>query len=176
METINCQYELHGQAILRIFNRAIATSTALYDYDPRTLAAIQSWFATKAANNYPIIGIEANDGHLAGFATYGAFRPHAAYKYSVEHSVYVDYRYRGRGIGKQLLKELIAIAQLQNYHTMIGGIDAQNTISIKLHCSMGFKHCGCIKQVGYKFGRWLDLEFYQLVLATPERPENSSNE
>ena len=176
METIICQYEPHGQAILRIFNRAIATSTALYDYEPRTLATIQSWFATKAANNYPIIGIEADNGNLAGFATYGAFRPHAAYKYAIEHSVYVDYRYRGKGIGKRLLSELIAIAKQQNYHTMIGGIDAQNTISIKLHCSMGFKHCGCIKQVGYKFNKWLDLEFYQLILATPDRLENSPNE
>ncbi|MEN9518462.1 MAG: hypothetical protein RLZZ381_1050 [Cyanobacteriota bacterium] len=167
MKIIPCQFKLHGQAILDIFNEAIVNSTALYDYEPRNLATIQTWFKVKAEHNYPIIGIEDNNGRLRGFATYGTFRTHAAYQYSVEHSVYVDAKFRGQGSGKKLLQELVLLAQQQNYHTIIGGIDAENTISIKLHQSLGFTHCGSIKQVGFKFDRWLNLELYQLILSTP---------
>ena len=170
MNIVSCQYDRHGKTILSIFNEAIATSTALYDYEPRTLETIREWFKAKETNNYPVIGIEDGNGSLMGFATYGAFRSWAAYKYSIEHSVYVDSRYRGKGIGKKLLKALIKIAEQQNYHMIIGGIDAENNISIKLHESMGFKHCGTIRQAGFKFGRWLDLEFYQLILSTPTKP------
>lgn len=170
MEIVSCQYQPHGQAILNIFNEAIATSTALYDYEPRTLATIQQWFEDKTKHNYPVIGIEDPHGVLMGFATYGTFRSWAAYRYSVEHSVYVDVKYRGRGIGKRLLTELIQLAQQHDYHTIVGGIDAENTASIGLHKSLGFVACGTIKQVGFKFGRWLDLEFYQLVLPTPDIP------
>ncbi len=169
MNIVSCQYDRHGTTILEILNQAIATSTALYDYEPRTLETIQTWFQVKAANNHPVIGIESDRGSLMGFASYGTFRSWAAYKYSIEHSVYVDLPYRGQGVGKKLLKELIKIAEKQNYHMIIGGIDAENHVSIKLHQSMGFQHCGTIKHAGYKFGRWLDLQFYQLILATPDR-------
>jgi phosphinothricin acetyltransferase len=164
MKVILCQFKLHGQTIRDIFNEAIATSTALYDYEPRNLATIQTWFKVKAEHNHPIIGIEDSEGRLMGFSTYGAFRTYAAYKYSVEHSVYVDAKFRCRGIGKKLLQEIILLAEQQQYHTIIGGIDAENTVSIKLHQSLG---CGSLKQVGFKFGRWLNLEFYQLMLSTP---------
>jgi L-amino acid N-acyltransferase len=167
MKVISCQFKLHGQAILDIFNEAIVNSTALYDDEPRNLATIQTWFQIKAEHNYPIIGIEDSNGRLMGFSTYGTFRTHAAYQYSVEHSVYVEAKFRGKGIGKKLVQELILLAQQQNYHTIIGGIDAENTISIKLHQSLGFTHCGSIKQVGFKFDKWLNLEFYQLILSTP---------
>jgi L-amino acid N-acyltransferase YncA len=79
-------------------------------------------------------------------------------------------RFRGQGIGKALLRELIASAQEQDYHILIGGIDAANSVSIRLHESLGFVHCGTIRQAGFKFGRWLDLAFYQLILATPTEP------
>ena len=167
MKIISCRYERHGKIILNIFNEAIANSTALYDYEPRTLATVQKWFRDKEQHNYPVIGIEDN-GVLIGFATYGTFRAWAAYKYSVEHSVYVDVKSRGKGVGRRLLAELVELAKQQNYHTIIGGIDAENIISIKLHQSLGFTHCGTIKQAGFKFDRWLDLEFYQLILPTPD--------
>ena len=170
MKIVNCQYERHGKTILDIFNEAIANSTALYDYEPRTLAIVQKWFEDKKERDYPIIGIENSNGVLMGFATYGAFRAWAAYKYSVEHSVYVDVKFRGRGIGKRLLTELVELAKQQNYHTIIGGIDAENAVSIKLHQSLGFTRCGTIEQAGFKFDRWLDLEFYQLILPTPDNP------
>ena len=166
MKTVTCCYEYHGAAILEIFNEAIANSTALYDCEPRDLDTIKAWFATKQVGNYPVIGIENDDSTLMGFASYGAFRPYDAYRYSVEHSVYVERRFRGRGIGTKLLSELIAIAKQQNYHTLIGCIDRENNVSIRLHQSLGFKFCGRIEQVGFKFDRWLDLDLYQLVLST----------
>ena len=117
----------------------------------------------------PVIGA-LEDGRLLGFGTFGPFRAWPAYRYTVEHSLYVERDSRGRGVGRQLLTELIARARARQLHTLIGGIDADNAPSIALHRSMGFERCGRLHQVGFKFGRWLDLEFYQLVLETPEHP------
>jgi L-amino acid N-acyltransferase len=107
-----------------------------------------------------------------GFASYGTFRAFPAYKYTVEHSVYVDARFRGQGIGKRLLQEIITLAQQQEYHVLVGAIDAANAVSICLHASLGFMHCGTIRQAGFKFGRWLDLAFYQMILKTPAQPRD----
>ncbi len=170
MITTICTFDLHGQAILDIFNEAIANSTALYEYQPRTLQGIQAWFEAKAIGKFPVLGVENEAGELMGFASYGSFRAFPGFKYTVEHSVYVSAAFRRGGIGRQLLTQLIATAQTQNYHVMIGGVDADNVGSISLHRSLGFSHCASIKQAGFKFGRWLDLEFYQLLLPTPSQP------
>jgi len=172
MRIVDCEYDRHGETILNIFNQAISSSTALYEYELRTLDNIRQWFQYKAQKKYPIIGIEDNRGNdLLGFSTYGTFRPFAACQYSVEHSVYVDVSHRSKGVGKALLRQLIQTAQQQNYHMMIGVIDRANEISIKLHRSMNFNHCGTIKHAGFKFERWLDIELYQLILN-----ENHSND
>ena len=163
---INCTYEQHAEAILTIFNEAIAHSTALYEYHPRTLPFMLQWFDSKKMGNFPILGLIEHDQLLA-FASYGTFRVQPAYKYSVEHSIYVHASVRGQGLGKVLLQELINTAEAQHYHLMIGAIDAQNKASIALHESLGFKHAGTIEQVGFKFGRWLDVAFYQLTLSSP---------
>jgi phosphinothricin acetyltransferase len=131
---------------------------------------METWFAAKQKGHYPVLGAIAADGSLAGFATYGPFRPHAAYKYSVEHSVYIRKDQRGQGLGRTLLQAIVAAAERQDYHTIIGGIDSQNAASIRLHRSLGFAHCATIKHAGFKFGRWLDLEFYQCILPTPTTP------
>jgi phosphinothricin acetyltransferase len=129
------------------------------------------WFRTKAAGNYPVIGaIDEEDGSLLGFSSYGTFRSAPAYKYTVEHSVYVRHDCRGRGLGRILLQEIIDRAQAQNYHVLVGGIDSKNEISIRLHEKFGFAHCGGVKHAGFKFGQWLDLVFYQLILPTPAHP------
>lgn len=167
---IDCTYERHAEAILAIFNEAILNSTALYDYKLRTPATMLAWFATKQEKNFPVIGIEDSTGKLLGFGSYGTFRAWPAYKYTVEHSVYVHTNHRGQGLGYQLMQALIAAAQQQNMHAMIGGIDASNTGSIALHERLGFKQVGTLPQVGFKFGRWLDLSFYQLLLAKPVQP------
>ena len=105
-----------------------------------------------------------------GFGSYGTFRAWPGYKYTVEHSVYVASKYRGRGLGKLLLQEVIASAREQNCHVLVGAIDSQNLISIKLHERLGFQHAGTIREAGFKFGRWLDLMLYQLILDTPLHP------
>jgi phosphinothricin acetyltransferase len=170
MKVVECEGGRHAGAILAIFNDAIAHSTALYDYKPRTIEMMSGWFEAKSKGNYPVIGIESEAGELMGFGSYGTFRAWPAYKYSVEHSVYVDGRFRRQGVGKRLLEELIGAAERQNYHLLIGGIDATNSASIALHERLGFTHSGTIRQAGFKFGRWLDLSFYQLILSTPLQP------
>ena len=160
----------HSAEILAIFNDAILNSTALYDYKVRTMAMMDAWFDAKIKGNYPVIGAVDESGRLLGFATYGMFRERPAYKYTVEHSVYVDRDCRGRGVGRALLAALIERARKQEYHVLIGGIDADNAISIDLHKKFGFTFCGEIRESGFKFGRWLHLHFYQLILDTPAHP------
>lgn len=170
MTFVDCTLEAHGAAILEILNDAIVNSTALYDYRPRPAESMSTWFAAKQAGRYPVIGAVDGQGTLLGFATYGMFRERPAYKYSVEHSVYVHRDVRGRGVGRALMTRLIEAAQEQGYHLLIGGIDASNEASIALHRQLGFVHAGTIQQAGFKFGRWLDLAFYQLTLDTPADP------
>ena len=169
MTIIQCDKSFSDQ-ILNIFNEAILNSTALYDYQARTAQTMEAWFEAKRKGNFPVIGVVNSERQLVGFASYGTFRNWPAYKYSVEHSIYVDKRFRGQGAGKLLLQEIIKAARGQNYHLLIGGIDSQNTVSIRLHQRFGFQHAGTIRQVGFKLGRWLDLDFYQLILETPVQP------
>ena len=172
MRIVHCTYEQHARAILEIFNEAIVNSTALYDYKPRSRESMIGWFNAKDVGRYPVLGAESENGDLLGFASYGTFRGWPAYKYSVEHSVYVDKNHRGKGIGIILMRQLIASATEQQYHCMVGGIDIANSDSIAMHEKLGFTHAGTIRQVGFKFGRWLDLGFWQLLLATPTQPSD----
>jgi L-amino acid N-acyltransferase len=170
MKFVDCTLDRHAVAILDIFNDAIVHSTALYDYQPRPPESMVAWFAAKQAGRFPVIGAEDDRGTLLGFASYGSFRAWPAYKYSVEHSVYVHEERRGQGIGAALMQRLIAAAREQERHLMVGGIDMTNAASIALHERLGFTHAGTIRQAGFKFGRWLDLGFWQLLLDTPARP------
>jgi len=170
MRIINCTYDLHATEILEILNETIKNSTALYDYKTRTPESMVAWFKAKRLGAYPVIGAQSEEGKLLGFASYGGFRNWPAYKYSVEHAVYVNKQYRDKGVGTALMLQLIEEAKKQQYHAVIGGIDTANEASITMHEKLGFSHCGTLKQVGFKFGRWLDLAFYQLLLETPEKP------
>jgi L-amino acid N-acyltransferase len=167
---VSCDYERHAAPILSILNHAIVSSTALFDYKPRAPETMVEWFRAKAARQFPVLGAVADDGALMGFATYGTFRAWPAYKYTVEHSVYVDASHRRKGVARALMKRLIAVAEEQSYHVMVGGIDATNAPSIALHVELGFTLAGTIHHAGFKFGRWLDLVFYELRLRTPTRP------
>jgi L-amino acid N-acyltransferase YncA len=169
MNLIRCDSSFADQ-ILAIFNDAIVNSTALYDYRPRTLESMAGWFENKRKGNYPVLGIVCGTGELVAFASYGTFRAWPAYKYSVEHSIYVAAGHRGKGLGKMLLPEVIKSARAQDYHVLIGCIDSTNAASIWLHRRFGFQHAGTIRQVGFKFGGWLDLDLYQLILDTPVKP------
>lgn len=169
MKIIDCTF-IHLPEIQRIFNEEIINTTAIYDYKPRSLDVVSSWFESKEVLGFPVVGILTEKGELAGFGSYGTFRTFPAYKYSVEHSIYVRKDQRKKGVGKALLEELLRRAEEEKFHTLIGGIDSKNEESIRLHEKLGFVECARIEQVGYKFGKWLDLLFYQKILRTPENP------
>ncbi len=150
-------------SILSIVNHSILHTTANYNYEPQTLTVQQQWFDDKMLHGFPVLVAEGQGG-IIGFGTYGTFREKIGYQFTVEHSVYVAPEFIGKGIGKMLLAELIELAKQQGIHTMIGGIDASNADSIAFHKKFGFSECGIIREAGFKFGRWLDLQFMQLIL------------
>jgi phosphinothricin acetyltransferase len=170
LRLVECTPDAHARAVREIFNDAILNSTALYEYRPRSHDVVLQWFGDKARGAEPVLGAVDDAGTLCGFATWGVFRARPAYKYSIEHSVYVDPARRRQGVARLLMRELIARATAAGFHAMIGGIDASNRASIVLHEQLGFTHAGTIREAAWKFGRWLDLSFYQLLLAGPARP------
>jgi phosphinothricin acetyltransferase len=127
------------------------------------LESRKEWFTKKQEEGFPVFVAEEDDS-IVGFSTIGSFRNWQAYKYSVENSVYVKAGERGKGIGKLLLQPLIDAAKKLEMHTIIAGIDAANEASLQLHKSFGFTEVAHFKEVGYKFGRWLDLKFLQLMV------------
>jgi L-amino acid N-acyltransferase len=155
--------------ILDIYNDAILNTTSVYNYLPHTLEMRREWFEQKQRDGFPVLVAEQN-GIVVGFSTYGHFRAWAAYKYSVEVSVYVHPEHRGKGIARLLYPPLFEKAREQQLHALMAGIDASNIASIKLHERFGFKTVGLFKEVGYKFDQWLDLQFMQLILETPVHP------
>jgi L-amino acid N-acyltransferase YncA len=157
-------YQLEDtQAILEIINYNILNSTALYDYEPRTLENQIAIFDDKLKKGFPIIVATENET-IVGFGYYSEFRFREAYKFTVEHSVYAHPNHIGKGIGKLILENLIHLAKAQNLHTMIGVIDAENQSSIAFHKKFGFEIAGTIKDSGFKFDRWLHSVFMQKIL------------
>src|SRR5688572_13869358 len=151
-------------AILAIYNDVIATSTAVYREDPASLDDRLEWFNARRGQSYPIL-VAADDAGILGFASYGDFRSWPGYRFSVEHTVHVRADERGRGVGTTLMHELIARAIQQHKHVMIGGVDADNEASLRFHERLGFVRAARLRQVGFKFDRWLDLVFVQRILA-----------
>ena len=151
------------QFILDIINYNILNSTALYDYKTRNFEDQKAILEDKINKGFPVIVAES-DGKLVGFGMYSEFRFREAYKFTVEHSVYVSLNEMGKGTGKLIMAELIELAKAQGLHTMIGVIDSENKSSITFHEQFGFKIVGIIKESGYKFDRWLDSVFMQLLL------------
>ena len=156
--------------ILEIYNDAILNTTAVYDYKAHTLEDMLIWLENKKNAGFPVIVFE-EDSLVLGFATFGPFRLWPAYKYTIEHSVYVHKDYRGKSIGTKLVQHLIKIANDQEYAMIVAGIDSSNRGSLLMHEKLGFTNCGIIRKVGYKFGRWLDLIFYQYELDGPDIPK-----
>ncbi|MFI5139932.1 MAG: GNAT family N-acetyltransferase [Sphingobacteriales bacterium] len=150
-------------AILAIYNDVIINTTAVYSEKPHTLQMRSDWYHDRINNNFPVFVADAG-GYVAGFSSFGHFRAWPCYRYTVEVSVYVDASYRGRGISKLLLQALIGRAMEMNIHAVIAGISADNQVSINLHNAFGFQEVANFKEVGYKFGRWLDLKFFELML------------
>jgi len=149
--------------ILDIYNEVILNTTAVYDYVPHTMEMRRQWFNTKKEQGFPVFVATEGD-RILGLSSYGPFRAWAAYQYSVENSVYVATDARGKGIGKLLIPPLIRSAKELKMHTIIASIDASNMASLQLHRHFGFEEVAHFKEVGWKFGRWLDLKFLQLML------------
>jgi phosphinothricin acetyltransferase len=151
------------QYILDIINYNILNSTALYDYKTRNFEDQKRILEEKINKGFPVIVAEF-EGKLVGFGMYSEFRFREAYKFTVEHSVYVSPNELGKGFGKLIMARLIELAKAQGLHTMIGVIDSENKSSILFHEQFGFKTVGIVKETGYKFDRWLDSVFMQLLL------------
>ncbi|WP_271180630.1 GNAT family N-acetyltransferase [Ancylobacter defluvii] len=152
--------------ILDIYNRAVLTSTAIWNDTLVDLANRRAWLADRISKRYPVmVAVEEDeDGAVLGYASFGDFRPFDGYRISVEHSVYVAEDARGRGIGGQLVGTLFEPARALGKKVMIGGITAGNAASIALHRKLGFEESGHMRGIGIKFGQRLDLVLMQKEL------------
>jgi L-amino acid N-acyltransferase len=155
-------------AILAIYNQVIATSTAVYALEPATLDERRAWFTSRSAIGFPIVIATDSGDDVLGFASFADWRgTWPGYRYTVEHSVHVRNDVRGRGIGRALVESLFPLALGLGKHVMIGSIDAANDASIRFHERLGFERVAHFREVGHKFGRWLDLVFMQRFLDPP---------
>lgn len=146
-----------------ILNDNIANTTVNFDYGQKDDEYMENWFSYKSKNKFPILIAEI-EGKVAGYASYGPFRPWDGYRLSIEHSIYTHNYYQRRGVGKALIEALILQAKAEGYRTMIGCIDAKNINSIHFHQKFGFDIVGKFKDIGFKFNNWLDCVFVQLIL------------
>ena len=150
-------------ALLAIYNEVIASSTAVYSSVPVSLEDRRAWWQARIGLGYPVL-VAVDDSGVLGFSTFGDFRSWPGYRYTVEHTVHVRVDRRGTGVGGQLVSALFPRAAALGKHVMIAGVDAANAGSIRFHERLGFVVTGHLREVGWKFGRWLDLVFLQRLL------------
>ena|SRR5688572_24636212 len=151
-------------AILAIYNEAVLNTTASYDYEPRTLEHRVTWFETHEEQRLPIFVAVDAEARVAGWSSLSRYHDRKGYQFTVENSVYVAAPLRGQGVGTLLLPPLIESAQALGLRAVIAAIDAENPASIRLHARFGFVQVGHFKQVGFKFGRWLDVIYMEKLL------------
>jgi phosphinothricin acetyltransferase len=163
LPTITDATEADLPGLVEIYNEVVANSTAVYSSEPVTLADRLSWWRGRRAQGYPVL-VARDAGVVAGFATFGDFRAWPGYRFTVEHSVHVRADGRSRGMGTALVQALLPRAAAMGKHVMIAGVDAANAAAIRFHERLGFAQSGRLTEVGYKFGRWLDLVFLQRML------------
>ncbi|MCR4283556.1 MAG: GNAT family N-acetyltransferase [Bauldia sp.] len=147
-------------AILAIYNDAVANTTAIWNDAEVDLANRQTWLEGRRKQDYPVLVAE-EDGAVVGYGSFGDFRAFDGYRFSVEHSVYVAEGSRRQGVASALIEALAARASDLGKRVMIGGIAGDNVASLRLHAKLGFTETGRMPEVGFKFGRWLDLVFMQ---------------
>lgn len=151
-------------AITAIYRPAVLTGTASFELEPPDEQEILRRFRAITEGGYPYFVAEI-DGRVAGYAYANAYRPRPAYRFTVENSVYIAPEAQGKGIGRALLDLLIATCRDDGFRLMVAVIgDSANFASISLHRRAGFRYCGTIHSVGYKFGRWLDSVIMELPL------------
>jgi L-amino acid N-acyltransferase YncA len=152
--------------ILAIYNEIIANTTAVYSETPVSLENRHTWWRGRLDQSYPVL-VAADDSGITGFASFGDFRAWPCYRHTVEHSVHVRADRRGRGVGHELMTALLPRAASLGKHVMIAGVDAENGASMKLHERLKFERVAHFREVGHKFGRWLDLVFLQRWIDEP---------
>jgi phosphinothricin acetyltransferase len=170
METIRIRRarETDLAEINEIYNESVRSSVFAFDVHQRTDEARRAWFATHVPP-YAVFVAEV-DGTVAGWASISPWAPHDAYTTTGEHSLFVGARYRGAGIGKALLGVVIEEAERAGFHVLIGRITAGNVVSHALHRGFGFEEIGTMREVGWKFGRWLDVCLVQRILSADNPP------
>jgi L-amino acid N-acyltransferase len=161
--TISAAARAQLPEIRDIYNEVIRNSTAVFSDVEVTLENREAWLEAKGAAGFPVLAAADASG-VVGFGTFGEFRTWPGYRYSVEHSLHVRADRRGGGVGRALVLALLEEAARMQKHVMIAGIDAQNVTSIALHEKLGFQVAGELKEVAFKFGRWLDLKFMQRLI------------
>jgi phosphinothricin acetyltransferase len=152
-----------AEAIREIYNAEVSGSTVTFDLVPRTLEEQRAWLADHAGAHPAIVAVD-DGGAVVGFASLSPYKERPAYATSVENSVFVHRDHRGEGIGKALLTELVRLARDHGFHTIIARIVGDNEASIRAHRAVGFELVGVEREVGRKFGRWLDVVELQLLL------------
>jgi phosphinothricin acetyltransferase len=150
------------EAINDIYNHYVPCSTCTYQEEPETMKSRREWFASHG-DQHPIT-VAVMSGEIVGWGSLSPFRERSAYRYTVENSVYVSPAHQRRGIGRALLVDLIERARTLGHHSIIAGIDAEQTGSIALHAAVGFRDVADLREVGFKFGRWLHVRYLQLML------------
>ncbi|MBN9890449.1 GNAT family N-acetyltransferase [Salipiger abyssi] len=156
--------------ILEIYNDAVRNTAAIWNETPVDLENRRAWWQARTAQGYPVL-VACDGAQVLAYASFGDWRDWEGYRHTVEHSIYVRAEARGRGIATRLLPELIARASGIGKHVMVAGIESGNTASIRLHQAHGFQITGEMREVGAKFGRWLDLTFMQRLLDARPTPE-----
>jgi len=152
-----------AEPIRVIYNVEVVGSTATFDLRPRTPAEQAAWMA-EHRGTYPVTVAVDDEDLVLGFGSLSAYRDRPAYSTTVEDSVYVDRAHRGGGAGRALLEELVRLATIHGFHTMIARIGGDNEASIALHRRCGFELVGVEREVGRKFNRWLDVSVLQAML------------
>jgi L-amino acid N-acyltransferase len=153
-----------ASAIREIINDSILNTSHNYDYHPKTLEEVQQLFAEKIRDGFPIL-IGEVEGQVLGYATYGKFRAKPGYSKTLEHSIYLNEKAQGKGLGSEMMRQLIELAKAQGYHMMIAGMDSENVGSYRFHERLGFRETARMPEVSFKFGKWLTLVFMQLKLS-----------
>lgn len=150
-------------ALLEIYNEAVANTTASWDYEPWSPVQHADWYADKIESGFPVL-VAVEDDEVLGVASFGEFHHKVGYAHTREHKVYLRPSARGRGLARLLLEPLIERARQDGVHTLIALVSADNEASLRLHARLGFVEVGRLREVGWKFDRWLDLAYLQLML------------
>lgn len=151
-------------SMLEIYGEAVMNTTATYDYEPRTLEYRVAWFEEAKRRQLPIFVATDQEQKVLGWSGLKQYSDRVGYRFTAENSIYVASDQRGRGLGRLLLPPILDAGKARGLHTILAAIDAENEASIQLHASFGFQRVGLFKQVGFKFGRWLDVLFMERLL------------